>query len=162
MTGSTSRFSVSRRFRALIATAAVLASVAVVQAVSAEAAHARCDGEDVHITSTVNSNGIPVAEETPIRPTCDGNGFYAFQFRSFAPGWRASVWRQDNSGGWHGYFGGYDLNLHSDHYTDSNSWANMHLCLDHISGSNWYCGVRDQTVQGTGPRHDYVLPNRGF
>lgn len=147
-------------FRAIITVLGLLASVVAVQAALQGTAQARCVGGTV-ITTTLN-NGEPVAYERPIRGTCDGNGFYAFQFRSDAVGWRASVWRQDNNGNWHGYFGGYDLDWHSDNYTDSNSWANMHLCLNHISNGNWWCGVGDNVVFTNGVNHTFVLPNTGF
>jgi hypothetical protein len=60
-------------------------------------ASARCAGVGNEVRSTLVVNGVEYVAERPDAGTCNGNNTYNGHYAAKLPGWRASVWIQNNA-----------------------------------------------------------------
>lgn len=145
------------RVRALTATLGLLAATALAL-VAPGPARAACVGGNEFTHSLIVEGTVYVVED-PVNGTCNGNDYYQSTFRSLFPGWRASVFIQNNSR-WTGHYGGYDTNTYFMSYEDNNSNSRIMLCLDNMS--IWYCGWGSNYDYTVGVNYTYSGLNTGF
>jgi hypothetical protein len=137
----------SQGFRAIIAVAAVAASMLVTQVAFSSAAQARCAGDGVEVTSLLRVNLNTYVTERPIVGTCNSNNTYRAEIQSNRAGWRPSAWYQNN-GAWTGHYGVTGGAWTELQYADNNSNSLIVLCADK-DGVYW-CGYLDQVAQSIG------------
>jgi len=152
-----------RCLRAIVATLGLIASISAGQLVSPGAAQAHCNGNGAGNTYTRDLivNGVSYARETPVPGTCNLNNDYRTIIQSFLPGFRASLWFQ-NDGVWSVHYGPYTTAPVEVTYSDNNSHSLIHLCVNDLSGT-WYCGWNGPYTGGAGQvTHNYFGTNTGF
>lgn len=119
---------------------------------------ARCAGNGNRAVSNLIVNGTTFVTEIP-DATCNGNNQYSAQFLTPQPGWRATVWIQNNDV-WVQYSGGYDTLAHNYSYTDNNSSSLISLCAD--NRTTYFCGWGTSWNSGSGPNLSIFAENFGF
>ena len=124
-------------------------------------ASAQCAGLNTNRTFDLVIGGTQMAWERADPGTCNNNNGYGGTFRSNVNGVRASVWMLQTNGIWVGYYGDFNTVVKSYGFTDNDSNARLHLCVDTIA--SWTCGVGTQTVTSVGgPSHGISIANWRF
>ncbi|WP_117213890.1 hypothetical protein [Allorhizocola rhizosphaerae] len=156
----------SRRFRALVALAAMAASMFAAQLALPGTAHAYCAGEDNPVLLELVINGTVYASEEASSGWCNGNGngTYRGRFRSHVAGYKAFVY-SNNGGNWTRFEGADDQSWMTWQIEDhDNAHTALTLCVQNKSTRWWTCGAGDDSRNSSpadGPNTTISVINEG-